>query len=225
MTGMTLVAGASQPLVSPVRILRRARSARLRYAAGLLLAVTLVGCAAPRTTIVLLPDEDGNVGSVSVSGAGGSRQLEQAFSATTVTASGDGPTDSVPLQPEAVTASFSQLMLAQPTKPRVFILYFTLGKAELTAESKAKLPVVLATAQARKPTEISVFGHADSIGGDQVNSQLSAERAEMVARRLKALDPTVGRIEVRWFGSKAPAHPSNATGAQPKNRRAEVMIL
>ncbi len=203
----------------------RPRTARTRQLLAVLLAAALAGCAAPRTTVVLLPDEDGHVGAVSVSGAGGSRQLEQAFSTTTVEAKGAGPSAAGALQPEALQATYQQLMSAQPTKPKVFVLYFALGKTDLTPESKALLPTVLATARARKPTEISVFGHADSIGSDQVNARLSAERAELVARLLKASDPSVGRIEVRWFGSKAPSQPIDPRGAQPKNRRAEVMIL
>lgn len=197
----------------------------VRHALALALAATLAGCAAPRTTVVLLPDEDGRVGAVSVAGAGGTRQLEQAFSTTTVEARGAAPTEAATLQPEALQATYQQLMEAQPSRPKVFVLYFTLGKTELTAESKMQLSAVLAMARARKPTEISVFGHADSLGGDQLNARLSAERAEAVAHLLKASDPSVGRIEVRWFGSKTPSHQSDLRGAQPKNRRAEVMIL
>ena len=223
MKGATLSTGEMPAL--PCAAAVRPGTARTRQLLAILLAAVLAGCAAPRTTVVLLPDEDGHVGAVSVSGAGGSRQLEQAFSATTVEARGAGPSAAGALQPEALQATFQQLMNAQPTKPKVFVLYFAFGKTELTPESKAMLPAVLEMARARKPTEISVFGHADSIGSDQINARLSAERAELVARLLKASDPSVGRIEVRWFGSKAPSQPTEPRGAQPKNRRAEVMIL
>lgn len=195
------------------------------------LGVFLWGCAAPppvvlpSTTVVLLPDEDGHVGAVSVSGASGSRQLEQAFSYATVGGPQAQVSDPRALEQESVQAAFGQLLKAQPSRPKTFLLYFVLGKTELTAESKALLPEVLAAARARKPTEISVFGHADAIGTDSRNVRLSAERAEAVARLLRASDPSLGRIDVRWFGARSPLLQSDAHGAQPRNRRAEVMIL
>lgn len=201
----------------------RQRRTAARWLMASLLGLVLAGCASPRTTVVLLPDEDGHVGSVSVSGAGSSRRLDRALSTATV--GGSGPVGIATLAPEALRGSYRQLLLAQPTKPEVFVLQFLLGKAELTPESKAQIPAVLAAARARKPTEISVFGHADAIGSDQRNVRLSAERAEAVARLLRASDASIGEIELRWFGSTAPLEPSDSRGAQPKNRRAEVMIL
>ncbi len=162
-------------------------------------------------------------GSVFVSGAGSSRQLNQALSTTTVGTAAPGATQT--LQPEALRASYQKLLLAQPSKPKVFVLHFLLGKAELTPESKAQIPAVLDAARARKPTEISVFGHADAIGTDERNVKLSSDRAEAVARMLRASDPSIGPIAVRWFGSKSPLEQPDSNGAQPKNRRAEVMIL
>lgn len=206
----------------------------LRRTGGLVLAcafgVFLWGCAAPpvampSTTVVLLPDEDGHVGAVSVSGAGGSRQLEEAFSYATVGGAQAQVSDPRAMEQASVEVAFGQLLKAQPSKPKTFLLYFVLGKTELTAESKALLPEVLAMANARKPTEISVFGHADAIGSDARNVKLSAERAELVARLLRASDPSLGKIEVRWFGARSPLLQPDAHGAQPRNRRAEVMIL
>ena len=195
-------------------------------------SVALWGCAAPpvhqpSTTVVLLPDEDGKVGAVSVSSAAGSQQLGQAFSVATTGAAGALQSSGAnrTLERDAVDAAYGPLLKAQPLKPKTFILYFVLGTAELTTESKAQLPAVLAAARARKPTEISVFGHADAIGSESRNVRLSAERAERVARLLKASDPDVGQIDTRYFGARAPMLRPDAHGVQPKNRRAEVMIL
>lgn len=204
-------------------VLRRRRQHATQWLVALLLGAMLTGCASPRTTVVLLPDEDGHVGAVFVSGAGTSRQLNQALSSTTVGAG--APTTTQTLQPAAMHASYQKLLLAQPSRPSVFVLHFLIGKAELTPESKSQIAAVLAAARARKPTEISVFGHADAIGSDERNVKLSSDRAEAVARLLRASDPSIGPIAVRWFGSKSPLEQPDSNGAQPKNRRAEVMIL
>ena len=194
-----------------------------RWLIASLLGLALAGCASPRTTVVLLPDEDGHVGSVSVSGAGSLQQLDRALSYATF--GGRAPAATATMQPDALRASYQQLLMAQPSRPKVFVLHFLLGKAELTPESKAQIPAVLTMARIRKPTEISVFGHADAIGSDQRNIRLSAERAGAVARLLRESDPAIGDIEVRWFGSKTPLVQPDSNGAQPKNRRAEVTIL
>lgn len=203
----------------------------LRLAASVMLATAvLAGCATPpastpRTTVVLLPDEDGNVGAVSVSGASGSQTLDQAFSAAAVGGANPTAANVRTLGQDSVDAAYADLLKAQPTQPRTFILYFKFDKTELTAESKALLPTVLATAHARKPTEITVFGHADATGKAEHNWKLSAERAKVVADLLRASDPEVGPIDVQYFGHKVPLVSSGARGAEPKNRRAEIMIL
>lgn len=211
----------------------RRRTTGEAVAAILLAAASLLaaGCAAPppnpaKTIVVLLPDEDGKVGAVSVSSPKGSQTLDQAFSVAAVDdSSGSAPAPVRALAQESVDAGYRELLSAQPTPPRTFILYFRFDRTELTAESKAMLPTVLATARARKPTEITVFGHADAAGRAEHNWKLSAERAKVVADLLRASDPAVGPIEVQYFGHKAPLVPSATRTAEPKNRRAEVLIL
>lgn len=68
-------------------------NARLhRVVAGALPAAVLAACATPpppklaRTTVVLMPDEDGNVGAVSVSNDAGSQRIDQAYHFATVEA-------------------------------------------------------------------------------------------------------------------------------------------
>ncbi len=194
---------------------------------ALLSVLVLGGCALPhgptRTTVILLPDEDGNVGAVSVSNAQGTQRLSQAYTGTTVDARTPTPTASLALNRDAVDAKYASLLKAQPPQPVTVTLYFQIDKTALTEESRAAIPVLLEAARARKPTEIVIFGHADSSGTEARNMQLSAERAKIVADLLRKHDPDVGKIELQSFGDKMPALPSR--GAEPRNRRAEVMIL
>lgn len=195
-----------------------------------LVCVVVVGCAtppppaAPRTTVILLPDEDGQVGAVSVTTAAGSQQLDRAFTAATVQAAGAAPSAS-DLGREGVDAAYGDLLKAQPAKPLSFTLNFLLGKTVLTDEAKAQLPALLDAVRSRKPTEITVFGHADASGTEENNFKLSAERARVVADLLRKSDPALDKIEIQSFGDKMPLVPSLSRGATPRNRRAEVMLL
>ena len=90
-------------------------AARIRRAvAAAVAACLLAACATPppppqpRTTVTLLPDEDGQVGAVLVSNAAGTQRVSEAFAATTApgpaaTATAP-PTTAVPLGQAAVDA-------------------------------------------------------------------------------------------------------------------------
>lgn len=191
--------------------------------AGMLVAATvsLLGCAATRVT--LMPDQGGHVGAVEVYNPQGRQRIARAFETVDVTES------SAPGKPHAVDrAAFENahraLLDAQPTPPRRFELNFLFDSMELTPASRKLLPVVLQAVHDRSPTEVTVFGYADSVGTDAYNMALSAQRANAVAKRLKQLDPKLP-VEVLYFGDKSPLVPSPPGVPEPRNRRAEIVIL
>jgi peptidoglycan-associated lipoprotein len=203
--------------------------ASLRAAAALATAIVVGGCATPpprqpTTTVILMPDEDGHVGAVSVTSQGGTQQISEAFAASTVTGTNGKPTATIAMGRDAVTTGYDALLKAQPPKPVSFILYFHLDRTTLTDESKAQLPAVLAAVRERKPTEITIFGHADATGSEKRNLKLSADRARAIEKLLQKDDPSLDRIQVQFFGDNKPLIDSGAR-AEPRNRRAEVMIL
>ena len=196
-------------------------------------AAMAVGCASrppatvdtSRTTVILLPDEDGHVGAVSVTTSHGSRKVDRSYSFTTVIGARSGRSAVQPISEERVNTAFIDLLRSQPLKPKSFTLYFVLDSASLTAESSAMLPTIFAAVRDRKPTEISIFGHTDAIGPEERNIKLSAERAKAVENLLRKRDPDLGRIDVQFFGSQEPLIRTPPRAAEPRNRRAEIMIL
>jgi peptidoglycan-associated lipoprotein len=209
---------------------RPMRTAPLRTLA-LLGCVVTVGCATPptlvstRTTVVLLPDEDGNVGTVSVNTPAGSQILDRAFTAATVDSAASVPSVAPGLGRDRIDAAYRDLLKAQPPKPTTFTLYFLLDKTVLTDDSKALLPAMLEAVRARKPTGIMIFGHADASGTEARNWQLAAERAKVVADLLYKHDPALENIQLQSFGDKVPAVPPKSRAPEPRNRRAELMVI
>ncbi len=193
----------------------------------LLVAATAVaGCAStPATTVVLLPDEDGHVGAVVVSDPAGGQRLDQAFGAVTVEHAGQKPSGVTPRGEASVDRAYGDLLRAQPRKPVSFTLYFLLGSTTLTDESRSRVPQVIESARSRKPTEIAVYGHADASGTEARNDKLSEERARLVADLLRKSDPAFDEIDVQSFGDRVPAVPTEGRLPEPRNRRAEVVIL
>ena len=181
----------------------------------------LSGCATTRVT--LLPDHSGHVGAVTVSNAQGRQRIDQAFNTVAVEQS------SAPGTPRAVgrqafEKNHRTLLDAQPTPPRSFVLNFLFDSMELTPESRKMLPKVLQVVRDRSPTEITVFGYTDAVGSAEYNLSLSAERARAVARLLKQINPNLP-IDVRYFGEKYQLVPSPLGVPEPRNRRAEIVIL
>jgi len=201
-----------------------------RYAPLIVLAVAcLGGCATgpkqvTRTSVVLLPDEDSKVGAVSMSTSSGTQLLDQAFSHTAVHGNHAAPSRARVVSRGMVDTVYGDLIKEQPPPPRTFVLQFVLDKTVLTEESRAVLPAVFAAARERKPTRITVFGHADASGSQAWNLKLSAERAEAVANVLRNNDPTLKDIEVQYFGDTRPLN-AETRASDPRNRRVEVLIL
>jgi outer membrane protein OmpA-like peptidoglycan-associated protein len=195
-------------------------SARLSILALLAIGMLLGGCATTRVT--LLPDQAGHVGAVVVSNAQGRQRIDQAFDTVAVGRSGPGKPRAS--DPRAFEKNHRALIDAEPTPPRSFVLNFLFDSMVLTPESKKMLPEVLRVVRNRMPTEVTVFGYTDSVGTADYNLGLSAQRARAVARLLKQIDPKLP-VDVKYFGEKYPLVPSRHGVPEPRNRRAEIVIL
>ncbi|TDK33041.1 OmpA family protein [Luteimonas terrae] len=195
-----------------------------RAVALVLAAALLSACSAAPTRVTLLPDHDGKVGAVVVHNAHGEQRLDQAYGRV------DAGTSGAPAQAtraetrDAFEARHRTLLDAQPKPPLSFVLNFLFDSMELTPESRRKLPEVLAAVRERLPTEVTVFGYADSAGAPAYNLQLSAERARAVAAMLRKIDPDLP-MQLDWFGDKSPLVPTPPGKPEPRNRRAEIQIL
>ena len=198
-------------------------SARFFLVTLLAAAGVLSGCASSGTKVTLLPDQSGHVGAVTVSDAQGQQRIDQAFN-TVVVEQSSAPGAPRANDRQAFEKNHRALLDAQPTPPRSFTLNFLFDSMVLTPESKQMLPEVLQSVRDRSPTEVTVFGYADSSGTEAYNMALSAQRAQAVARLLKQIDPKLP-IDVRYFGDKAPLVPTPPGVREPRNRRAEIVVL
>jgi outer membrane protein OmpA-like peptidoglycan-associated protein len=181
----------------------------------------LTSCAATRVT--LMPDQSGHVGAVIVSNSHGQQRIDKAFETVKVKSSG------TPGKPEAddrqtFENAHRALIDAEPTPPRSFVLNFLFDSMKLTEASKKLLPHVLEVVRERSPTEITVFGYTDAVGTAAYNLKLSAERAHAAAKLLKQIDPNLP-VAVKYFGEEYPLVPTRPGVPEPRNRRAEIVIL
>ena len=194
----------------------------IRLCSGLL-CLFLVSACGPKTTVVLLPEEDGKTGAVVIKNKSNEQILEKAYETANVT--GEASKISVEEKvPEEINDQYQELMQAEPLKPVSILLYFQHGSAVLTKESQALIPEIFAIAQEREPSEVSIIGHTDSKGSIDYNNRLALERAQAIAQILKESQIQLKVISVKSHGENDPLVKTGDNVSEVKNRRVEIMI-
>jgi outer membrane protein OmpA-like peptidoglycan-associated protein len=203
----------------------------LLLAFGLLGALLLSGCAAPKSMsatpssmIVLLPEGGKVSGEVTVANANGSQLLNQSWQSVEISGSQGRPTDPVVLEDHAVQDAFAPVRRAMPERPVHYLLYFKLNSAEILPESKLLLPKIVAEIKQRRPAQLSVVGHADALGSVEYNYRLGQARAAEVVQQLALQGAAPAGIETFSRGKGDPLVKTPDQTPEPRNRRAEVTI-
>ncbi len=177
----------------------------------------------PRASVVLLPDEQGKTGAITVSSGESETLLSEPRQSLIVSAGGAQGEPFVMSEGE-VQDLVGPALEALPKPPAQFIFYFKHDSAELTETSRAQLPEVLQIIRERAAMDISVVGHTDTVGSEAYNYQLSLKRAQAVATLLEAegVDPSV--LEITAHGKNGPPIPTGDQTSEPRNRRVEVTV-
>ena len=183
----------------------------------------LAGCSA--TSVILMPDEDGKVGAVTVRTQEESKVIDKAYHSVTTKSMGSRLSAPAALSETQVNNEYANLLKAQPTHAVSFLVYFVNRSSQLTPASLAMIPQVIAKISERSPTEISVIGHADTTGSDKLNQRLSLDRAKAVELLLKGSMVGPNPISVKWFGSHDLLIATPPNVSEPRNRRVEIYIL
>ncbi|MGH6706387.1 MAG: OmpA family protein [Sphingomicrobium sp.] len=182
----------------------------------------LGGCAT--SSLVLLPDEGGQRGSVAVLEADGRPTEAVIADENSRTKLGDATPASKPLGPNGLKKDEAVLLSGLPPPARSFLLYFEPGTTTLTPQSGAVLPALRGEIAGRSGPAIEVTGHTDTVGSEDDNDRLSMKRAEEVLGWLasqgfdRSIMSAVGR------GERELMQPTMDNVDNPANRRVEVIV-
>jgi outer membrane protein OmpA-like peptidoglycan-associated protein len=195
-----------------------------RTALAALALLLLVGCAKPMRDdlYVLMPDQEGKSGALTVESGGHRAVLDRPYASARVTEPGRVAAGAVTEQ-EARQA-FGAALEAQPARPTSFILYFLEGRDELTPDSRQLLGRIVDEIARRPAPEIVVIGHTDRVGAVPFNDALSLRRAERVRDELVKVGIAADRIRVEGRGEREPLVPTPDEVAEPRNRRVEINV-
>jgi len=173
--------------------------------------------------VVLLPDSDTNrTGAATVSNPLGSVDLdEEREAALTVPGRAPVPTK---VSDADFNRMFGDALSALPPAPRRFTLFFRFESDELTDESQALIPQVLAAVKEHVVQDVIVIGHTDTMGTQQANYGLGLKRAMTVRNILVAAGLSDASIEVTSVGELDPLVKTADETPEPRNRRVDIAV-
>jgi len=211
------------PITSRAVGMPRITIVRMSLAFGIILILS--GCAARRDLVVLLPNPEGDTGSIEVSNQGGSTVISEANSATEVKSPTSAPRTPAKIEDKRIRAIFGDALDAQPRPPEHYSLYFKSDSTELTEDSLLTLEHVFEAIERIKPSEVTVVGHTDRLGSRDDNFRLGLERAAQIKNLLISRGVDEKLIQARSHGEDDPLVKTEDEVPEAKNRRVEIVIL
>ena len=104
-------------------------------------------------------------------------------------------------------------------------ILFETGKADLKQELKENLAAIGAILQSLlTESQITVEGHTDNVGGEDLNLKLSEQRAKAVMQYLIERGVEASRLESVGYGLTRPVSDNGTPEGRAKNRRVELVI-
>jgi len=190
----------------------------------------LSGCGAHRANrdlIVLLPDQNGKGGVITVTTQGGSQILDKTGYGIEVEDLNKPPVAPKPVEEKEVRDIFTPALSVLPDQTSrfiLFILYFERNTTKLTHESNDLLSQVQKTIKSRNSNEVYVVGHTDLVGTEAYNAGLSSRRANYVRYLLVSSGIKPKTLFVSSYGKARPLVPTKDQVPEPRNRRVEVIV-
>lgn len=104
-------------------------------------------------------------------------------------------------------------------------IFFDTNKADLKASAKESLREFAGVLNNYADADVSIIGHTDSTGSDEINNPLSLRRAQSVESYLRSCGVTVGQIaSVEGKGSTEPVADNSTSIGRSQNRRVEIYM-
>lgn len=183
-----------------------------------ILAVFLTACAG-KDLVVVLPHEDGSVGSVVVHQNGKDTVLDKANSAVKA-----GDSNAFTIASKDVDQRFGQALTGLPPAARSYILYFREGTVTLEPGSAPVMEDMRADVSSRMAGEIMVIGHTDTVGTLTDNDLLAYGRALSVSDLLIANGISRDAVIIAGRGEREPLVATDDEVEEPRNRRVEISV-
>jgi outer membrane protein OmpA-like peptidoglycan-associated protein len=103
-------------------------------------------------------------------------------------------------------------------------IFFATGSSKLLAKSFKSLQEVAAIMKENPSFKVSIEGHTDNTGGEELNQKLSESRAASVKDYLLQNGVDESKISSKGFGPSVPIADNKTAAGRAKNRRVEMKL-
>jgi len=104
-------------------------------------------------------------------------------------------------------------------------ILFDVGQANLRTAAQTNLSDLAASLEDYEGTDVVVFGHTDSTGGDDLNQRLSEQRADAARTYLLGQGLEAERVSAVGRGEMDPIASNETVAGRQENRRVEIAIF
>jgi outer membrane protein OmpA-like peptidoglycan-associated protein len=101
---------------------------------------------------------------------------------------------------------------------------FDTGKYSLRPLAREKLANVAGIVAGHPGLKLDVEGHTDSVGGEEYNQKLSAQRSNAVREYLTGHGMQSDAVTAKGFGKSQPVASNDTADGRQQNRRVELVI-
>lgn len=174
----------------------------------------------PDDMVVVLPEDEGEIGGIELTQGAKSLTLDKAFSAA---GTGEKLGDVAATETE-IKEAFAAALASQPPAPKLFEIFFDLGKTSISDQGFEQILLAVEDVKARQAAEVLVTGYADASGDSGYNFALSRTRA---ARVQEAIFKELREGEVPPFSVEAKGEKDLAIEtpkSESSNRRVLVLV-
>lgn len=129
----------------------------------------------------------------------------------------EAPVAGTTLSCENIESQIEERLSANP-------INFPLESAEIEADSRQRLVEIGEALASCNSTGITVIGHTDATGPDEINVPLSQERADAVGDVLVEAGVDAGEITAQGVAAEDNVAPNDDATARAENRRTEILV-
>ena len=173
-------------------------------------------------TVLLADSDTGSTGEAAVSNAFGGVELDEEREAA-LAAANRSPILGT-LSETEVQKIFGDALSALPPAPQRFSVFFRIESDELTDQSQALIPEILAAVRKHVVQDVVVIGHTDTMGTQPANYALGLKRAMMVRGILVDAGLDGSTIVATSVGELDPLVRTADERPEPRNRRVEIAV-
>jgi len=101
---------------------------------------------------------------------------------------------------------------------------FDTGRSDIKSNFRPVLERFAQTLNDNPATTVSIIGHTDSTGGDEVNNPLSVDRAARTRDYLAQRGVSPNRVMIDGRGEREPVASNDTDSGRARNRRVEIYV-